>query len=257
MTQLRSLPQKVGQPVDTFFHLAWEGSTGDARGDYCVQLKNAQWAAEAVEVAGQMGCTRFVGAGTLAELDVNAYIPQDGSSPNRVSCYGSAKIAAHYMSKAVCSRFSEMQHCWAYISNTYGIGNYTLNFVNFAAKVMIRGEPANFTAGDQMYDFVSAADTAQGLACIGESGKANYAYYIGSGHPAPLKVFIRQIRDAVEPGIELHLGAVPFHGVSQPKEFFDCHKLMTDTGYQPKVTFENGIRETIPWIREQISFGKI
>ena len=257
MEQLQLLPQKIKQSIDTFFHLAWEGSTGDARGDYHTQLKNAEWTAKAVEVAHQMGCTRFVGAGTLAELDVNAYIPQDGSSPNRVSCYGSAKIAAHYMSKAVCSRFAGMQHCWAYISNTYGIGNYTSNFVNFAVKLMIQGRSADFTSGDQMYDFVSVTDTAQGLAGIGESGKANCAYYIGSGHPAPLKVFIRQIRDAVDPETELHLGAVPFHGISQPRELFDCHKLMIDTGYQPKVTFENGIRETVPWIREQIACGKI
>lgn len=252
MAQLSALPEKIKAPVDTFFHLAWEGSTGDERGDYRMQLMNAEWTAKAVETAHQLGCQRFVGAGTLAELDVNAYVPLDGSTPNIVSCYGSAKIAAHYMSKAVSSRFADMQHCWAYLSNTYGVGNYTSNFVNFAAKLMIRGEPANFTAGEQMYDFVSVEDTARGLACIGESGRANHSYYIGSGHPAPLKYFIQEIRDAVDPDIELHLGAVPFRGIGQAIDVFDCRKLMDETGYCPQIAFKDGIRETVAWLREQI-----
>lgn len=256
MEDAASLPEKIhGQP-DVLYHLAWSGSTGPARADHALQFTNARWTLDAVDVAKALGCKRFIGAGTLAEFDVNAYSPLDGSTPNAVSCYGVAKIAAHLMSKAECNRVG-IEHLWAYLSNTYGIGNYTSNFVNFAAKTMITGKPANFTSGEQLYDFVDVRDIAQGLRCIGESGKTNYAYYIGSTKPRRLKEYIRMIRDEIDPAIELHLGAVPFNGVAQPAEVFDCSKLVEHTGYAPRVPFEEGIRETVVWLRDQIREGKL
>lgn len=259
MEHLMSLKEQIKEKIDTFFHLAWQGSTGAARSDYTLQLKNAKWTVDAVKAAHDMGgvAVRFIGAGTLAEYDINAYVPLDRSSPNPVSCYGSAKLAAHYMSKAESSQYDNLEHCWAYLSNTYGIGNYTSNFVNFAAKLMLTGQPANFTAGDQLYDFVSVEDTAQGLYCIGKQGRKNTAYYIGSGHPRPLKYFIQEIRNQINPEIELHLGVIPFHGISQAPSVFNCEKLMKDTGYTPRVSFEEGLKVTIPWLREQILQGRL
>ena len=256
MDHLAQLPSKIGQKADVFYHLAWAGSTGPARGDYDLQLKNAHWVLDAVNAAHELGCTRFVGAGTLAELDVNAYTPLKGSTPNAVSCYGVAKITAHYMSKAECNRLG-MEQLWAYLSNTYGIGNYTSNFINFASKLMITGQPANFTAGEQPYDFVCVDDIAQGLFCIGENGKKNHAYYIGSTKPAKLKEFIVALRDEIDPSIQLNLGAIPFNGVEQPESTFDCKMLVEDTGYAPRIPFADGIKTTVKWIREQIEVDKL
>ncbi len=241
---------------DTFYHFAWKGSTGNDRADYGLQLKNTKWTLDAVDLAAELGCKRFIGAGTIAEHDVNAYSPLDGATPNSVSNYGVAKIAAHYMSKAECNKLG-IEHVWTYLSNNFGEGNYTLNFINFAAKTLLTGKPADFTAGEQMYDFLYISDTAQGLRCIGENGKKNMAYYIGSTKPKKLKEFIRIIRDTINPGIALNLGAIPFHGITQPEEIFDCAKLVKHTGYTPQFSFEEGIKKTIPWIKDQIDRGKI
>ena len=256
MNHIDELPDKINQTADVFFHLAWFGSTGDVRGDYDVQLKNVDWTINAVRIAKKLGCQRFVGAGTLAELDVNAYIPLDYSKPNKVSCYGVAKIAAHYMSKIECHNLG-IEHLWAYISNTYGPGNYTSNFVNFAAKILLTGQAADFTSGEQFYDFVYINDVAQALYCIAKSGQNNCAYYIGSGRPGRLKDFIKTIRDEIDPKIQLNLGAIPFNGVAHPKTTFDSSKLMKDTGYQPTTCFEAGIAETVSWIKMQIEEGRL
>lgn len=257
MSDLTQLPQKINvEKPDVFYHLAWTGSTGSERADYALQITNARYTVDAVNVAKMLGCKRFLGAGTLAELDVNAYSPLDGSMPNSVSCYGVAKIAAHLMSKAECNRVG-IDHLWAYLSNTYGVGNYTSNFINFAAKIMLTGQPTNFTTGEQQYDFVNVRDIAQGLHCIGENGKTNYAYYIGSTKPMKLKEFIKIIRNEIDPSIKLNLGAVPFNGISQPEEVFNCTKLVEHTGYTPHVLFKEGIHETVTWLREQIREGKL
>lgn len=250
LEHLDSLPNYVkDEEIDTFFHLAWAGSTGPQRADENLQLQNVKWTCDAVRVAQKMHVRRFVGAGSLAEFDCNAYISEDGSTPNAVSCYGSAKIAAHYMSKAIACQLG-IEHVWAYLSNTYGIGNRTQNFVNFAAQLMLSGKRASFTSGEQTYDFVYASDTAQGLYCAGEHGKNMSSYYIGSGRKLKLKQYIEMIRDSINPEIPLYLGEIPFHGKMQPDEVFDCEKLCNDTGYSPKIPFEKGIRWTVDWIRE-------
>ena len=140
MDAINTLLNKVKEQPEVFYHLAWAGSTGPLRGDYTLQLQNAKWTLDAVKVSKQLGCKRFVGAGTLAEFDVNAYTPLDGSTPNAVSCYGAAKIAAHLMSKAECNT-QEIEHLWAYLSNTYGVGNYTSNLSILPLKPCLPDDP--------------------------------------------------------------------------------------------------------------------
>lgn len=251
MEQMEQLPRSISHGADVFYHLAWMGANGPARGDYSLQLKNVHCILDAIRAASAVGCKKFIGVGTLAELDVNAYIPLGGSTPNIVSIYGAAKIAAHYMSKAVCSQF-RIEHIWARLSNVYGIGDHTSNFVNFAAKTMITGRPANFTAGEQLYDFIYVDDAARGLYCLGENGKGNYTYFIGSTQPEKLKEFICVIRDEIDPTISLNLGAVPFNGVVHDTSAFDCSLIVADTGYQPQISFTEGIKRTVHWLRQQI-----
>lgn len=256
MEQLGQLPHKISHDADVFYHLAWMGANGPARGDYDLQLRNVHCTLDAVRVAAAVGCKKFIGVGTLAELDVNAYTPVDGSTPNIVSIYGAAKIAAHYMSKADCVQFG-IEHVWARLSNVYGIGDRTSNFINFAARTMITGQPANFTPGEQLYDFVYVDDAARGLYCLGEDGKGNYTYFIGSTQPAKLKEFIRAMRDEIDPTISLNLGAVPFNGVVHDASAFDCSLIMADTAYQPQIPFPEGVKRTVQWLRQQIKEGQI
>lgn len=246
------LPSKIAdRDIDVIYHMAWAGSSGDARGDYALQLDNVKFTCDMVKVASEMNIKRFVGAGTLAQKDCMAYIGKNGSSPNGVSCYGSAKIAAQFMSKAVANS-SKIEHIWCIISNTYGVGNTTMNFVNFAAKKMLNGERAAFTSAEQNYDFVYITDTINGLYLCGEKGKTNNTYYIGSGSARPLKNYIEMIKSEIDPQIELHLGEVPFNGISLPIEEFSCDEIKKDTGYFAQVDFSEGIKKTIPWLKENI-----
>lgn len=236
--------------IDVIYHMAWAGSSGPQRADHALQLRNAQYTCDMVNAAAQMGIKRFVGAGTLAQFDCQAYIPENGSTPNAVSCYGTAKIAAQYMSKAVANA-AKVEHVWCIISNTYGVGNTTMNFVNMASKKMLSGERAAFTAGEQNYDFVYITDTIRGLYLCGKNGKPNCSYYLGSGKARKLKDYITAIRDTIDPKIPLYLGEIPFNGQSLPIEKFSIDAAETDAGYQPQVDFADGIRLTIDWLKEQ------
>ena len=121
--------------VDAFYHLAWSGITGKERENCDEQLKSIKWTIKAIEAADKLGCKKFIGVGTLAEIDAYNYCSLDGATPNLVSCYGTAKIAAHFMSKAIGNNVG-IEHLWAYVGNTYGEKDKSSNFINFAYNLL-------------------------------------------------------------------------------------------------------------------------
>lgn len=252
LSDIAKLPEIVlDRDIDACIHLAWAGSFGDARADYELQLNNVKHSLDLVNALARMNIKRFVGAGTLAEKDVLNYAPADGSTPNAVSIYGMAKITTHFMTKAECSKLG-IEHIWCYLSNTYGVGNTTGNFINFASKLMLTGGRAAFTKGEQTYDFVYITDTARAIYDAAAKGRKNTAYYLGSTKQRKLKEYIGIIRDTIDPSIELHLGEIPFNGTPLPPEEFDCSKLVEDTGYEPSIPFEAGIKMTVEWLKSSM-----
>lgn len=251
MAHYDRLKEIVGlSTIDTVYHLAWQGSSGSERANYSVQVSNVKAAMELVSSCSSLGCKRFVGAGTLAEKDVIRYAGEDGATPNAVSCYGTAKLSAHYMTKAECNN-NGIEHIWVNIGNVYGRGDKSSNFINYVINVFLNGMQPDFTSGEQLYDFVYVEDVARALVEVGKSGKNNYNYYIGSGRPRLLKEYIKIVRDTIDPSLDINFGAVPFNGRSADLEDYSIEKIINDTGFNPRMKFEDGIKDRIKEAKEQ------
>lgn len=227
-----------------FYHIAWDGVSGEKRGNIDLQISNIAASVNAVKVAKELGCKRFIGIGTTAEKDVISYCDEDGSIPNRFSHYGTAKITSRFFTKAECNNIG-LEHIWATLSNLYGEGDYSNNFVNFALDVFLNGKPADFTNGMQFYDFTHINDAVEGIYLCGERGLNNYNYYIGSGNPRRLREYITCIRDAVCPEAFINFGAVPYRGTEKSLEEYSIKKAVDTMGYKPSLSFEEGIRKLI------------
>jgi UDP-glucose 4-epimerase len=88
---------------------------------------------------------------------------------------------------------------WAYITNTYGVGESSPRFLNSTIRKIIHGEPLEFTSGIQNYDFIYVTDVAKAFRLLGEKGKANKGYIIGSGAAKPLRQFVEEILSNLSP----------------------------------------------------------
>lgn len=252
LSELNTLTCKISdRDFDAFYHLAWMGSTGSLRADYALQLTNAKYTVDATLAAAELKCRKFIGAGTLAQIDSIQYAAVDGSAPNAVSNYGLAKTAAQYMSKAECAKLG-IDHIWIYLSNLYGIGDYSNNFIRSSILRFLQGHRASFTSGEQLYDFLFISDVAQGLYLAGEKGKPFFSYYLGSTSPRKLKEYILDIRNEIDEKAPFYLGEVPYYGICHGHDVFDCSKFIEHTGYQPNVSFAEGIKRTVLWIRSNM-----
>lgn len=249
LSDFRRLHERImDRDVDVFYHLAWVGSAGSLRGDSDVQIDNVKYTCDTVKACAEMQCKRFVFASSIMEYEIEAVMATD-TIPGINTLYSSAKVAADYMARTVAGSLG-VEYIRAVISNIYGPGELSPRLVNTSIRKMLNQEHCAFSPGDQMYDFIYIEDAAKTFVAIGEKGISNRTYYIGSQEPRPLKEFLKEMRDQVDPQIEIGLGEIPFAGVSLTYREFDIQAVKNDTGYVPGTSFAEGIQKTVEWIKE-------
>lgn len=249
LSGLDSLRQLLfDKKADVFYHFAWAGSAGTARADTKLQLQNAQWTVECLRLAKEVGCRRFVCAGSIMEHETVAAAFTAGNKPGLGYIYGSGKLVAHTMAKSVAADIG-IDLVWAQITNAYGAGELSPRFVNTTLRKILHGDPLHFTSGTQNYDFIYIDDVARAFRLIGEHGKPFCEYIIGSSQAKPLREFVLEMKAAVAPDREFLFGDVPFTGTDLPLETFSTAITQQDTGFQAEITFGEGVRRTLDWLK--------
>ena len=115
---------------------------------------------------------------------------------------------------------------------------------------LLRKEKPKTTKGEQIWDYIYAKDVARAFRLVGERGSDGAVYCIGSGETRTLRQYIEAIRDAVDPTAEIDFGGIPYYPNQVMHLEADIANLTKDTGFIPEYTFEQGIMETIEWIRK-------
>lgn len=247
LSQMSKLTQLLPcETYDAFYHFAWQGSAGPARADTALQLQNAQWTVDALRAAKEIGCRRFVCAGSIMEHETMAAAYTQGNRPGMGYIYGGGKVIAHIMCMSVAAQIG-MDLIWPQITNAYGVGERSPRMVNTTIQKCIRGEAPQFTAGTQNYDFVYIDDVARAFRLIGENGKPFHEYLIGSSTARPLKKFLLEMQAAIAPELDFQFGDIPFTGIDLPLSKFDCTQTEQDTGFRAQVSFAEGCRRTMEW----------
>ncbi len=232
---------------DTFYDMAWDGSTEPKRADVRLQLDNVAWTVDSLRIAKALGCRRFLHAGSIMEHEIMAAGYKPGNRLRTGYIYGCAKVAAHIMCSAVAADIG-MDIVWPLITNAYGPGERSSRLVNTTIRKCIDGVEPQFTAATQSYDFIYIDDAARALRMIGESGRPFNEYLVGSSAAKPLREFLLEMREAIAPNLEFRFGDVPFTGVDLPLSVFDCTPTERDTGFRAEVSFGEGCRRTMEWM---------
>ena len=86
---------------------------------------------------------------------------------------------------------------------------------------------------------------------LGEKGVSGKIYCIGSGQTKALSEYVEILRDNISKDLELGFGEIAY----APKQVMhlcaDITDLEIDTGFEPKYSFEDGIKETIEWYKDR------
>ena len=172
-----------------------------------------------------------------------------GNKPGLGYIYGGGKLIAHVMCMSVAVDIG-IDLIWPEITNAYGVGEFSPRMVNTTIRKVIRGEAPQFTAGTQHYDFVYIDDVARAFYLIGEKGKPFHEYLIGSSTARPLREFLLEMKASIAPDLDFIFGDIPFTGIDLPLEKFDCSQTERDTGFKAEISFGEGVRRTMEWLKE-------
>lgn len=237
--------------IDVFYHFAWVGLTGEHRGNAYLQLNNVKLTIDCLYLAKKIGCSKFICAGSIMEYEALAAVFEQKKQPGIGYVYGGAKIAARTMCKCTAAEIG-IDLVWAEITNAYGAGEISDRFINTTIRKIINHEPLQFTSGTQNYDFVYITDVARAFYLLGENGKSFCHYLIGSSNAKPLREFVLEMKASIAPEQDFVFGDVPFTGTNLPIENFDCSITEQDTGFKASVSFAEGVKLTMNWLKEQL-----
>ena len=133
MSEMSHLSEKISDSCDVFYHLAWAGG----RNDFTQQTDNIAPTIYAVEQAAKLRCKRIVCIGSQAEYGaVETELIEESRIPNPHCAYGSAKVAACYLSRNRADQLG-IEWIWGRIFSLYGKyepGNRMLPFLVNAIK---------------------------------------------------------------------------------------------------------------------------
>ncbi len=254
LDEIRMLPEILSGTYDVFFHLAWACTAGEGRNNIEVQTQNICYTMDAVEAAGKMGCECFVGAGSQAEYGryegkLNAGVPAFPENG-----YGIAKLCAGQLSRIRCRQLG-IRHIWCRILSVYGRYDGEQTMIMSSIRKMLDGKAPEYTRAEQIWDYLYSEDAARALYLAAEKGRDGATYCLGSGQARLLREYIEIMRDAIDPELSLRFGVKPYASQQVMYLCADISELHKDTGFVPEFSFEEGIKETISWIKLQKTQG--
>jgi len=235
--------------IDVFYHLAWSGVADANINKYNSQINNIKYTCECVDLCKKISCKAFVFASSIWEYE--GYKTMNELDPVKLSSlYSSAKIASNYMARTLCNNY-DIKYNRVIITNIYGPGEISTRLINTTIRKLLNNEETQFTDSRQTYDFMYIDDAVKAFYYIGLYGVNNKSYYLGSFNPRPLKEFLYIIKNCIDEEIELGIGKSKQSGIYLDYNMFDLYAIKEDTGFEPKTSFEEGIKRTIKWIKSQ------
>ena len=236
---------------DIFYHLAWAGTTGQARNDMVTQTNKIHYTLAAVELAERMGCGTCIGAGSQAEYGGHRepLRPETPVFPD--TGYGMAKLCAGQMSRVSCEGRG-IRHIWARVLSVYGPWGGQ-DMISTTLYKLLRGEHVRFTAGDQIWDYLYSDDAARALRLMAERGVSGKTYVLGGGDARPLKEYLDILYRAVCEEMAgrgyragtMGIGELPYREGQLMYLAGDTTELFQDTGFAARVPFEEGVRKLL------------
>ncbi|MGI2336698.1 MAG: NAD-dependent epimerase/dehydratase family protein [Dehalogenimonas sp.] len=181
-------------------------------------------------------------------------IPEDYPPQAAANIYAPSKVAGDFAVRSYAKTYGLKAAVCRFI-NTYGPGNRNSStIVPKAIGKLIRGEPYDFgdrDDGTSAFDYLNIGDMTRGYLAVGENIAqiSGEAFNFGGGYPISvhdLVCLISRLYDGVE-------REPIFHGRKKEKQVRKCldtGKARQQLGWQPSISLEDGLKETIRWYKE-------
>lgn len=246
-----NLKAMINCKIDYFFHFAWNGVFGEKFKDYSLQLSNSKYACDAILLAKELGCKKFILASTINTLETLNYFGKHDIEPRYTNIYAMSKLSAEMIGKTLAFQNGIEFNC-GLISMVYGPNNYSLMVPNVVMLNLLQNKPSNLIDYNIDYDMIYVDDVADAFIAIAEKGTNLKTYYVGHPRLSKFGDIFTKVREIINPQGILNFGVYP-NKTDINYKLIDLESLLNDTGFSPIMDFKTTIIETSSWLKENIS----
>ena len=197
---------------DVFFHLGWDGVSPGQKNDIRLQIKNINMSLRMLELSNCLKCGKFLAVVRARQLD--------------------------------------QPLIWMILPSIYGEKRTDNNIITYTICTLLEGNIPRYGDLSQMWDFLYISDAVRAIRMIGECGIPGKVYGIGSGQYWPVRRYMEEIRDMIDPKLKLGIGLIPQMSGRSVSSCVDIYELVKDTSFEPQISFRQGILRTIQWTKE-------
>ena len=206
-----------------------------------------------LEAARHAGVRRFVFAASAAAYGIDPTVPKrEEMTALPVSPYGLSKVVGEHYCRVWSHVYGLETVCLRYF-NIFGprqdpASPYS-GVISIFARLMIDGvAPTIHGDGEQSRDFTCVDNVvAANLAAMAAPVAAGEVYNIGTGRGVTVNELVASLNQIL--GSDL----VPQYGPSRVGDVrvsvADIGRARRDLGYEPRVGFEEGLQQTVDWMR--------
>ncbi len=242
--QIDHLPERIPAGCwDGWIHVGWDGAGSENRTRKDVQQLNVTQTILAIRTAEKLGCRRFVFTGSQAEYGI-WHVPVTEETPCRpVSEYGKAKAAVAAAAGELCQSLN-IEYVHTRIYSVYGPGDHPWTLVNSCLRTWQEGNTMRLGACTQQWNFLYIEDAAAALCCLLTEGKPGF-YNVAGADTRCLRSFIEEMYRLCGKRGDYEYGERPQNAEGAADLIPDISRILADTGWRPRVSFEEGIRRML------------
>ena len=233
------------QTADTFYHFAWGGPGAAGRANAALQAQNIEDTMGCIRAAAVLHVSRFIFAGSQAEYGQTHGMIHEDTPCNPILEYGKCKLQVLKQAPILANSFG-MEYIHTRIFSVYGPGDHPYTLIPSCIRTFLAGENMQLTSCEQKWNFLHVSDIADVFCELGicawpeESPIVNVA----SNDTRTLRDYVEELYTlAGKNGECIYGGRI---GGEKPVDNWPViSKLQRITGWKPKVSFEQGIRQLI------------
>ncbi len=247
---------KLPEGIDALVHLAANARVyelvehPDRARDNFLSLFNA------LELARTRGIRKFIFASSresYGNIPAERYTEDLVRVENCESPYTASKVGGEALVEAY-SRCYDMDRITVRFSNVYGMYDDSIRVVPLFVRLAGKNQPMKIFGGTKCLDFTYIDDAVDGVTRMleqFEKGK-NQTYNLAFGEGTTIVKLAETVKELMGSTSELEIGEARIGEVT--RYIADITKARTTFGYDPKTSFDEGIRKSVDWYKKTLGY---
>lgn len=239
-TDFCSIDKKKLKKIDYIYLASWNGT--NSRDDIVANRQSADGLLDCVEyIIEHSSCKKIIQLGTQMEYGCLQGTVTEKTICKPETAYGKEKLRFYELADLMC-RNRNISLIEYRIHSVFG--KYRGGVLDNVISQLTTNKYCHMnTDCSQIFDYIYIDDCIDALILAVTRNLQGSIYNISSGNRYTLKEYLEKIKTIL--GTECHIEYGSFKDLSSADFFYDSTKFRNDTGWEPKFSFEDGIKEML------------